>query len=251
MNQPNHNLDAQFDRLVDGELSPTEYRAFLASLDDQPDGWRRCALAFLEAQALRGTLSSMIPVTPTKPAVPNTAQDRAAAPSEAAVSRPTDSQRWSQALYLATVAASLVLAFYLGSWTKPPSISPSDYLAQSSRNDADAVANTPVDKGRSVAQSPAARETSPRNSPLGNVTLAVNGSEDQQIDVPVYGQEQLDAWRTTNKPVLPDDVIQQLQAAGHKVSHQENWVRVQMENGQEALVPVDDYRIQPRLGPAY
>ena len=43
--------DARFDRLVDGELSPEEYRRMLASLDDEPGGWRRCAMAFLEAQA--------------------------------------------------------------------------------------------------------------------------------------------------------------------------------------------------------
>ena len=43
--------DSMFDRLVDGELSPGERRQLLASLDNQPDGWRRCALSFLEAQS--------------------------------------------------------------------------------------------------------------------------------------------------------------------------------------------------------
>ena len=44
--------DIRFDRLVDGELSAEEYRTLLAALDDEPGGWRRCALAFLEAQSL-------------------------------------------------------------------------------------------------------------------------------------------------------------------------------------------------------
>lgn len=39
------------DRLVDGELTPDEYRALLQTIEMHPDGWRRCALAFLEAQA--------------------------------------------------------------------------------------------------------------------------------------------------------------------------------------------------------
>ena len=38
-----------FDRLVDGELSADERRELLASLDQREEGWRRCALAFLEA----------------------------------------------------------------------------------------------------------------------------------------------------------------------------------------------------------
>ena len=42
--------DAIFDRLVDGELSASERQQLLAALDTTDDGWRRCALAFLEAQ---------------------------------------------------------------------------------------------------------------------------------------------------------------------------------------------------------
>ena len=42
--------DSRFDRLVDGELSEAERRELLAGLDSEPGGWRRCALAFLEAQ---------------------------------------------------------------------------------------------------------------------------------------------------------------------------------------------------------
>ncbi len=39
------------DRLVDGELAPEEQRQLLRSLEGEKDGWRRCALAFLEARA--------------------------------------------------------------------------------------------------------------------------------------------------------------------------------------------------------
>ena len=41
------------DKLIDGELSRDEERGLLSSLEGQPDGWRRCALAFLEARALK------------------------------------------------------------------------------------------------------------------------------------------------------------------------------------------------------
>src|SRR5436190_22665968 len=41
------------DRMVDGKLNETERRNLLLRLEHSPDGWRRCALAFLEAQAWR------------------------------------------------------------------------------------------------------------------------------------------------------------------------------------------------------
>ena len=36
--------DTKFDRLVDGELTTDEYREMLTTLDEEPGGWRRCAM---------------------------------------------------------------------------------------------------------------------------------------------------------------------------------------------------------------
>ncbi len=44
-------LDRSIDLLIDGELDEGARRILLEKLDAEPDGWRRCALAFLEAQA--------------------------------------------------------------------------------------------------------------------------------------------------------------------------------------------------------
>ena len=52
MNAPTNDA-SQIDLLVDGELPAEARRALLSRLDASPDGWRRCALAFLEAQAWR------------------------------------------------------------------------------------------------------------------------------------------------------------------------------------------------------
>jgi anti-sigma factor RsiW len=48
MNTPDDAND--IDRLVDGELDESTRRELLRRLDSVPDGWRRCALAFVEAQ---------------------------------------------------------------------------------------------------------------------------------------------------------------------------------------------------------
>jgi hypothetical protein len=47
------------DRLVDGSLDPQARRDVLEALDRQADGWRRCALAFLEAQAWREAMTGL------------------------------------------------------------------------------------------------------------------------------------------------------------------------------------------------
>ena len=52
--------DRRIDLLADGELSDEARCGLLARLDRESDGWRRCALAFLEAQAWRGETRSMV-----------------------------------------------------------------------------------------------------------------------------------------------------------------------------------------------
>ena len=44
--------DALIDRIVDGGMTPDELRAAVVRLDRDPGGWKRCAVAFLEAQVL-------------------------------------------------------------------------------------------------------------------------------------------------------------------------------------------------------
>ena len=51
--------DGFIDRIVDGELTPAELRAAIDRLDREPDGWKRCALAFLEAQCWRESFRAL------------------------------------------------------------------------------------------------------------------------------------------------------------------------------------------------
>ncbi len=48
--------ETELERLVEGQLSDREYRRVVEQLGQEPDGWRRCCLAFLEHQALRADL---------------------------------------------------------------------------------------------------------------------------------------------------------------------------------------------------
>jgi hypothetical protein len=103
----NSDADHLVDRLVDGELPEVERREFLQRLDSEPDGWRRCALAFLEAQSWR---EAFMPLTGPALATPTNAHATAR-------EGPAPSFRGWQCIGLLTgLAAGLAVAFALG-WT--------------------------------------------------------------------------------------------------------------------------------------
>lgn len=94
----NDDRNRLIDRLVDGALTASDRQALLTRLDAEPggDGWRRCALAFLEAQAWREALG---PVA------------RSALPVEVA---PGGARRGFRRVARLAVAAGVLGAFALG-----------------------------------------------------------------------------------------------------------------------------------------
>jgi len=93
--------DRLIDCLVDGEVPDAERRALLLRLDSEPEGWRRCALAFLEAQSWREALNSL--------AGAGIARTRALPDRQGC--RP---RSWPRFAALTGLAASVAVAFALG-----------------------------------------------------------------------------------------------------------------------------------------
>ena len=56
---PMQTIEDLIDRMVDGGMTPDELRKSIERLDATPEGWRRCALAFLEAQSWAEAFRSM------------------------------------------------------------------------------------------------------------------------------------------------------------------------------------------------
>lgn len=101
---PEPPLDAEaIDRLVDGEMDLPEQKALLRRLDAEPNGWKRCALAYIEAQTWRGVMS----------ADPSGASQRSA-PSRSACGPASISRRNGKALRLIGAAAAMAAMFALG-----------------------------------------------------------------------------------------------------------------------------------------
>ena len=95
------NDEVMLDRLVDGELSPEHRRAFLAAIEHTEDGWRRCALAFLEAQSWRSEFNQLV----------GRPQQAPPAFPEKKVRKPT---RQPVMVRRVSLVVSLLLAFFVG-----------------------------------------------------------------------------------------------------------------------------------------
>ncbi len=94
-------LGSQIDRLVDGELPEIERVDLLRRLETETDGWRLCALAFLEAQSWR---EAMQPLAAEATKIPLSA-----------VEKPSSSRhRRRVPIGFIAMAAALLLMFGLG-----------------------------------------------------------------------------------------------------------------------------------------
>jgi hypothetical protein len=239
-------IDVQrFDRLVDGELTAAEERQLLASLDAQPDGWRRCALAFLEARcwnkgfqslaftdgALNG-VSRQVAAGPTRPET-NDATTTRHAPSQ------TGHSSVARSLVL---AASILLAFVLGA------------AAQREWSGDSAMSLTSNGPSHAVTDPPAqvaARGTlqRPEHSTIGQGTISSTvrmaltdgrGNVERQVEVPVVEADQLDpSWLRARPSVLPDEVAESLRHSGHTVEEERLFLPVWLDDGRQAILPLD------------
>jgi len=223
-------LEMQIERLVDGELSGEPYRRLLASLDDEPGGWRRCALAFLEAQALGQEL----------PMVRRTLE-KAEVSTEPASLETTPVPARSEISWLA-IATSFLVAFGLGL------IAPRFFTRQSQEEMVAGNLQKPGETGPTLT--PASFD--PRNlRNIGNLQLvADDGASGETRQVPVYESEQNlnDALTGSFQGALPPmgpDLIDLLRGHGYDVRHEQQYVPATLEDGRQMIVPLEGYQITP------
>lgn len=206
--------DATLDRLVDGEMSLAEQRALLVRLDQNPNGWRRAALAFLEAQALRQVCPGFISdgrycAEPKKPFATALALK---APASAV-------NRHIREFVIGTAAAAV--AFLLGMWTTHP---------EAARPDSQTVAAT----------SPPAT-IPPRVDRLQVVFPEGAGQWSDPVNLPVVdgADRRAQVWLNEGT-VWPASLHEALRAAGRHVTEERQWMPVDLEDGRQGYVPVSE-----------
>lgn len=220
-------LDEQrvLDRLVDGELGADERRALLASLDDEPGAWRRCALAFLEAQSWHWQLSRLA----AEPLICKTSADVAVA-SQARGRR----RFWELGL---AIAASLFVAFGLGTRFAPTAQAP---IEQS------APAETRIDLATDDDPEPAAEiaEESPKWETL-TLASADGADADNPFQLRVLNAEEPEQdWTLDEESGLPASLQTLLEASGLQVERQRRLLPIDLSDGRRMVVPVEEINIR-------
>lgn len=272
------------DRLVDGELTPQERRELLRRLEGEPQGWRRCALAFLEAQALEEELPGLLGEALaglSGSTAPSAAPAEAKSPQ---VPQPQPARREKagglkrQIPSALAVAASLLAALWLGSmwspWHDRAADRPVDVAtgggareSAASRADRSGESARPSESlpGRGLAGlgqgSPGGlsfplpgsgyRRSAPSaQGPWEAVTLAVDGGReaaDHSIQLPARRRDRLDEqWLDSLPGAMPSSVVDALRHSGHEVRQQRQVLPLRMQDGRKLLVPIDDVEVKYR-----
>jgi len=221
--------DQRFDLLVDGELNEAARRELLSGLDDEPAGWRRCALAFLEAQTWR--------------------QECGAIGGEARAELPPHRRAaWFRlggpAGTLMAMAASFLVALVLGG------------LVQGIWSSGAPAGGPPID-GQFVLEGPKAplpSEKSPeglqgappeqRATGPGEVRwVEFSGpeGEGQTIRLPAMERDQLgENWPDSLPTPMSPELLEHLQKAGLRVEQRRRLLPWRMKDGRRLVVPVDE-----------
>jgi hypothetical protein len=233
----NQSEDILFDRLVDGELSDAERRALLESLDAQPSGWRRCALAFLEAQSWGKELKRVVHSPRT-----NSPETNDSVHGEMPIVRPANNQRVSamaSAGRWLAIAAGLLLAFTLGIAQRPGAI---PMAGKSAGPNVDAP-------GRIVTLTqPPAGNRNDANTDQDALTLWVrdDAGHTRPLRVPLVDAGALDRqFGTQFQSSVPGAVRDHLQNRGYQVESKRRYAPLWLENGRPMMVPVEDTKIVP------
>ena len=241
----------QLDRLVDGELSEAERRTLLASFDARPDAWRRCALAFLEAQSWRGEMRVLGHSSVENRAAASPLTRLSPARGEGNTVRPVS--RWWRESYGGlplAMAACFLLALSVAWVLRPPALGP-DVVDDASVSGSVIGALAAVDPS---AIPKADRDLGPAGEHWDTVTLVMDDGRQgrQEIQYPFSdGEAADDNWLDRPEPVVPRELRAALERLGHHVNERRQLVPVDLEDGRRMIVPVDDVEFTPVSSQAF
>ncbi len=216
---PSGDGDRNIDLLVDGELSEADRRTLLLQLEHEPNGWRRCALAFLEAQCWKTELGRVVP--PATAATASVAPAAPALPLET-VGRPQTWRRYTATAL--TIAASFLLAVVVvHGWPSGP--------------------HSGATLEKTVENTPAVKTADDWKMVDLNVANS-SGGQPQAIKVAAQRRDTLDRDLLDRTPgAISPELQQAFEQSGHRVVQQREIIPIQMKDGQLFVVPVDHVEI--------
>jgi hypothetical protein len=257
-------IESQMDGLVCGDLDEASRSRLLDWLDADPTRWRKCGLAFLEAQLWGQALGEPSGTDPPGARLPvAAAAGRIAFPQRAVngqvargslratvVGRPQSrANRASVTLPGLVWAACTILAFaagvvsqpYLSRQAEPPQVSAASGAAGQ-------LGRQPVERTLPGTQAAAPISHKAAGPTLASVTVRRGPGplNESTIHVPVVdsGEPARDAGAIGAK--LPDYVRQQWERRGFAVETLRRYLYANLPSGERVLVPVESVQFQPR-----
>jgi hypothetical protein len=208
---------AAIDRLVDGDLTENERRELLLRLENDPEGWRRCALAFLEDQAFRRALAG-------SPSASTAREPAMALPSGSPPEKP-----W---LRRVSIAATLLASTFAAGYAT------GEILKAVTR-----VEVAKVTPGKAVEAG--AWPPSGEIREVGSFQLVdSSGGESPTRRFPILSGPGLnDQWLRNQPPSVPDYVRARWERQGYQVEERRNLVSVELEDGRRVAIPVDEVEV--------
>jgi hypothetical protein len=239
-----------FDRLADGELSEAQRTELLNSLDQEPDGWRRCALAFLEAQCWRKELGGLRQtVTAGQAPVSSTV-----APSPRPIKR--RSSPFGLAGTLTAMAATFLLFLGAGVLWQHSGNRPGNFFGAAGSNQIASKMgeNSATKSGSQTAI--AQNDSQPKNAsePWQWVRLSPAGSANpgESVRLPALERDRMDQqWLQSMPSPIPQSVVQALERSGYQVRTQQELMPMPLKDGRQLVVPVDKVQLQYVGNPTY
>lgn len=230
--------EESMDLLVDGELDEARRRELLARLDERPGAWRRLALAFLEAQCWRREMHEI--ARPVQ------------APSPHAPSPSRRGRLEGRAVTVLAMAVSFLIALGLGTFLRDVATrsggggrDPAPLAERGGQGKEPRVSPG----GASDPRRPGGVELAGSQSPWQWVPLGVGAGPDgarETVQLPAREGQTLDEqWLRSLPPAMPESVEQALRRAGHEVHQSRQLVPVQLEDGRQLVVPMDEIDVRP------
>ncbi len=230
------------DCLVDNELNETERRALIASLETRPDGWRSCALAFLEDQSLQADLGVLIGPPGANASPRNRASRRRRRPGACRASR------WASGV---TLAASLVAAFALGRWyphTPADKRLPSAGHVAGSETPPSEADETPPDRRETPQAEPTTKQRArpDRDDFLRLVVNNVEAGDTHVVDVPLLDAESVIPRSEWDRQLpVPREIWKYWEEMGLAVTRKRRLAPLQLDDGRRVVFPVDEFEFTP------
>jgi hypothetical protein len=236
--------DRLLDALVEDELDEPERRALLERLEAEPQGWKRCALAFLEAQCWRASAQAWAGDSRAEILVPAPGSRLA---SLAPAGRAHQGQGSSLLLRRLALAAGLLAAFGLGlaaqrgleGWSNET------HLAAQPSGSPPALQNIALAQGTQSVRPTVAEASLPMVVEIGQAGEGV-------FQVPVLASPGPGGqWPEGSSQPLPEYLLRQWSQQGYQVEQQTKLVSMPLPDGQRVGIPVEDVKLHFVGRPTY